>query len=366
MTRSSVGAAERPFAHLAEHLIALRRAARLPQRALAQAANISRGTVQRAESGTAAPTSAVLDAYVRACSGTQDDHARARLLRIRGRTVQRDRLRHLDAPAPSLIHTEDDLSVALAAAYERAGAPPLSDARLTPGRRPLPRTTAWRIVKRKNLPSTLEQLVTFLIACGIGPAKQRPYVEAFHRITASRGSRPLPPPPRRLTRYTRHAVPLHSGGTDGPPDYVGRISPAFQVMLSALSPDEITAVLNAGISHLLEERGSLNGVAVETWFAPRRPIKHHLDNRGDDGDKGHQGAKAEPWVASPPRDYSQDHDVDWMMRKADGTVMLVQAKRGRPDPPPSQALLGTKPPLPTRPVPASRKRRSDLAEYGCH
>ncbi|WP_051694868.1 MULTISPECIES: helix-turn-helix domain-containing protein [Streptomyces] len=351
MTRSSAGAAERPFAHLAEHLTALRRAARLPQRTLAQAANISRGTVQRAESGAAAPTPAVLDAYVRACSGTQDDHDRARLLRIRGRTVQRDRLRHLDAPAPSLIHTEDDLGVALAAAYERAGAPPLSDARLTPGRRPLPRTTAWRIVKRKELPSTPEQLVTFLTACGIEPAKQRPYVEAFHRITNSRSSRPVPPPPRRHNRYARQGVPLHADGTDGPPDYVGRISPAFQVMLSALSPDEITAVLNAGISHLLEERARLNGKALD-WFAPRRLVKHHPGNRENDGAKGHQEAKAEPWVTSPPLEYSQDHDIDWMMRKADGTAMLVEVERGRPDPPSPQTPLGTKPPLPTRPVPA--------------
>ncbi|MFI0779265.1 hypothetical protein [Streptomyces sp. NPDC021212] len=55
----------------------------------------------------------------------------------------------------------------MAAAYERAGAPSLSDARLTPGRTPLPRTTAWRIVKRRSLPPTAEQLVTFLAACGV-------------------------------------------------------------------------------------------------------------------------------------------------------------------------------------------------------
>lgn len=195
MTRSPVGgAAERPFAHLAEYLIALRRAARLPQRALARAANVSRGTVQRAESGTAPPSLAVLDAYVRACSGSPADHARARLLRTRGRTAQRDRLRHLDAPAPPLIPTEDDLGAALAAAYERAGAPSLSDARLTPGRSPLPHTTAWRIVKRRKLPPTAEQLVTFLTACGISPAEQRPYIDAYHRITADRGTRPLPRP----------------------------------------------------------------------------------------------------------------------------------------------------------------------------
>ncbi|WP_329377016.1 helix-turn-helix domain-containing protein [Streptomyces sp. NBC_01716] len=116
MTRSSaVGTPDRSFADLAEHLIALRRAARLPQRALAEAANVSRGAVQRAESGTAAPSPAVLDAYVRACAGTPADQARARLLRNRGRTAQRGRLRHLKAPAPALIHNEGDLGAALGA-----------------------------------------------------------------------------------------------------------------------------------------------------------------------------------------------------------------------------------------------------------
>ncbi|MYR55945.1 XRE family transcriptional regulator, partial [Streptomyces sp. SID625] len=35
------GTTRRPFADLAQHLIALRRAARLPQRGLAEAANVS-------------------------------------------------------------------------------------------------------------------------------------------------------------------------------------------------------------------------------------------------------------------------------------------------------------------------------------
>ncbi len=213
MPRSSVGSAERPFAHLAEHLIALRRTARLPQRALAQAASVSRGAVQRAESGTAAPSPAVLDAYVRACGGRQEDLNRARRLRARGRTAQRDRLRHLQAPAPALIHTADDLGAALAAAYERAGAHSLSDARLTPGRTPLPRTTAWRIVKRRKLPPTAEQLVTFLTTCGISPAEQRPYIAAYDRITAGFDARPTPPHVRRMTGLGRRgSVPLVAGG----------------------------------------------------------------------------------------------------------------------------------------------------------
>jgi transcriptional regulator with XRE-family HTH domain len=216
MTRSAAsGAPDRPFVHLAEHLTTLRRAARLTQRALAQAANVSRGAVQRAESGAAAPSPTVLDAFVRVCGAGPGDQARAHLLRNRGRTTKRNRLRLLNAPAPALIHTEADLSAALAAAYERAGAPSLSDSRLTPGRPPLPRTTAWRIVERKGLPATTAQLVTFLTACGVHPAEQRLYINAYHRITADRGTRPAPPPARRtLTSGRIHRVPLAHGGTD--------------------------------------------------------------------------------------------------------------------------------------------------------
>ncbi|MET9116656.1 helix-turn-helix transcriptional regulator [Streptomyces longwoodensis] len=124
------GATQRPFAGLAQHLTALRRAALL-QRVLAAAANISRGAVQRTESGTAAPTPAVLDAYLRACRANEADQARARRLRTRGRTAQRDRLHDLSVPAPDFITTKRDLALALAELYERAGAPSLNNARLS-------------------------------------------------------------------------------------------------------------------------------------------------------------------------------------------------------------------------------------------
>lgn len=112
MTRS-------PFAHLAEHLAALRRTTRLTQRAPAEAAYISRGAVQRAESGTAALTAVVLDAYLRAFGASNGDLDKAHRLRARGRAAQRDRLRELRAPAPALVRDESDLGLVLAEAYER-------------------------------------------------------------------------------------------------------------------------------------------------------------------------------------------------------------------------------------------------------
>ncbi|MFH8934115.1 helix-turn-helix domain-containing protein [Streptomyces griseosporeus] len=205
MTRIPAVTAERPFALLAEHLTALRRTARLPQRALAQAASISRGAVQRAESGTAAPTPAVLKAYVHACRGGPDDLARAHLLRTRGRTAQRDRLRHLNAPRPALIRTAGDLSAALAAAYENAGAPPLRDLD-QPGRARVPLATASRIVNRKSLPATVEQMLAFLTACKVRPAQQRPYIDAYHRISDSLRARHAPPSARRTPHRVHPAA----------------------------------------------------------------------------------------------------------------------------------------------------------------
>ncbi|MEU6092773.1 helix-turn-helix transcriptional regulator [Streptomyces sp. NPDC047085] len=185
-----------PFAGLAEHLVALRRAARMSQRHLAAAAAVSRGTVQRAESGTAAPSTAVLDALVRACGGDQAGRERAYVLRNQGRSDHRDRLRGLEAPAPALIRTAQDLGAALAAEYERAGAPCPSDlVRPAGDRRRIPRTTAWRITNRRGLPADAEQLQTFLDVCRVRPSAQQHYHEAFQHIHADRSKHPAPPHP---------------------------------------------------------------------------------------------------------------------------------------------------------------------------
>ncbi|MFD3422111.1 helix-turn-helix domain-containing protein [Streptomyces decoyicus] len=297
MTRSPAGGAgKRPFAHLAEHLVALRRAARLPQRALAEAANISRGAVQRAESGTAAPSPAVLDAYVRACGASPLDQTRARHLRARGRTTQRDRLRHLRAPAPALSRHQGDLGAALAAAYERAGAPSLSDARLTPGRKPLPRTTAWRIVGRQKLPPTVEQLITFLTACGLSPAEQRPYIAAYQRVTADRGTPPTPPH-RRRTRHP-HRNSLFPGGTEKPHHFADKISPTFQNLLGLLPREDIEAVLTTGTSHLIEARSRRNGADIVTRTADGRAVHYQLKHY--QGPPGAPPPQPLPPAAPPP------------------------------------------------------------------
>ncbi|MFE2267161.1 helix-turn-helix domain-containing protein [Streptomyces griseosporeus] len=251
MSRSALACApERPFAALAEHLIGLRRAARMPQRALADVAAISRTAVQRAESGIAAPSPSVLDAYVQACRARPEDLSRARLLRRFGRIAQRGRLRLLSAPSPALIHSADDLGLALAAMYERDGAPSLRElSRRVPHRPPLPVTSMWRFVHRKGLPASSEQLVTYLMACGISPTEQRLYVRAYQRIVAGRGERPGPP------RTARPDELAH---------YTDKISPTYRSLMDRMSAVDVETALTVGVAYVYAEQSQRNGVAPIT------------------------------------------------------------------------------------------------------
>ncbi|MCK2145350.1 helix-turn-helix domain-containing protein (plasmid) [Streptomyces sp. WAC00276] len=240
-----------PFADLAEHLVALRGAARLSQRGLAAAAAVSRGTVQRAESGTAAPSAAVLDALVRACGGDQSALDHAYTLRARGRTEHRGRLRGLAAPSPALIRTPGDLGATLAAQYEQAGAPPLSDlVRPSGGRTRIPRTTAWRIIRRRGLPASPEQLQTFLDVCRVRRSAQRHFHEAFERVRDARGARPAPP------QHTLRTAPVTARGRGAE-----KITPWFRDLMDTMSPEQIETVLTVGTAYLLAGEAHRNGTA---------------------------------------------------------------------------------------------------------
>ncbi|MDH6435929.1 transcriptional regulator with XRE-family HTH domain [Streptomyces sp. SAI-144] len=358
MTRSLTVAGcspQRPFADLAQYLIALRRAARLPQRVLAEAANVSRGAVQRAESGTAAPTVTVLDAYLRACGTGEADRARARLLRTRGRTVQRDKLHELKAPAPDFITTKRDLALALAEVYERAGAPSLSDAGLTPGRTPLPRTTAWRIVNRKGLPASAKQLVTFLTACGISrPAAQRPYLDAYSHVIAQRGTRRLPPRAQRTQLIGRiHPAPLARGAaaTGARYDLTG-LAAALPKVGEAIAADRARfdlTPLAAALPKLGEaiatayrsasREAHRNGTTAPDWNTAAPLIGHQLSRALADG------------VFTVGTD---DRGIDFFTRTADGRMVIYEAKSHRDPPGPPPALPTEVPAPPSRPAPAAR------------
>ncbi|MEW5655295.1 helix-turn-helix transcriptional regulator [Streptomyces cinereoruber] len=342
MTRScDNGAPQRPFAALAGHVRALRRAARLSQRGLAERAHVSRGAVQRLESGTAPPTKDILDACLYACGAGAGDWAKARRLFVRGRTAQRGKLPRLEVPL-DLIRTKRELCLALAAAYEGAGAPSLSDPRLTRGRTPLPRTTAWRIVNGKALPACVEQLITFLTACGICDALQGRYREAYLHVVGQRGSRRLPPGARpTMPRRPIHLVPVARGGTSFDAAPLARALTVFADSLPRIEPDALAPALAvfadrmASVRQLINRSAQRNGTAVPAWTVA---LSHFAEL---------SRAAADNAFATG----IDDTGIDLMARTGDGNVQLgrVKSYRGRPGPP----LTGTQVPLPTRPAPAA-------------
>ncbi|MDX3231809.1 helix-turn-helix domain-containing protein [Streptomyces sp. ME19-01-6] len=391
MPRSPAVGPDRHYARLAEHLTALRDAARLTQRALADAANISRGAVQRAESGTAPPTPAVLDAYLRTCGAGPAAQDKARRLHALGRAAQRGKLRALQAPTPAFIRDERDLGLVLAAAYERAGAPPLRDFD-RPGRAPVPPTTAWRIVNRKALPTSREQLITFLTVCGIRPAAQCPYLDAYSHVTAQRGTRPAPPRTQLTQRVIRrpHPLPLAHGGPDTGAHYdvdrlAAGIRPAIEALAAHLARYDVTR-LAAGIKPVVEvlaaDRGrydvdrlaagirpAIEALAADPGirnaptvmatgvqvFADTLAVMYRSASR-----EAHRNGTTPPdWLTAsrllthgtgPTRPDTDDHGIDLIAHTPDGGTVFYETKthRQRPGPPP--ALARARVPAPPPPT----------------
>ncbi|MBT2900385.1 helix-turn-helix transcriptional regulator [Streptomyces sp. McG3] len=355
MTHNPARDAERPFAHLAEHLTALRHTARLPQRAVAHAANISRSAVQRAESGTAAPTPAVLDAYVRACGASPADQDKARRLYALGRTAQRGKPRALQAPAPNLVRDARDFSLVLVETYERAGAPPLRDFD-RPGRARVPLATAWRIVNRKALPASREQLITFFTVCGIHPAAQRPYLDAYQHVTAQRGTRPAPPR-RQLTQLIRrsHPVPLAYGGPDIGIHYdFDRLAAGIRPAIEGLAAhrarydvDRLAAGIRPAIEALAADPGIRNAPTVMAAgvqvLADAFAVMYRSASR-----EAHRNGTTPPDTPVIART-TDDHGIDLITHTPDAGTVLYQIKthQQRPGPPP--ALTGARVPEPPPP-----------------
>ncbi|WP_051842092.1 hypothetical protein [Streptomyces sp. NRRL F-5193] len=130
-------------------------------------------------------------------SGHARSVAEARQLWRRARIEHRGILPGLRAPAVRYIRTEADLLAALAAAYERAGAPPLRTLQNHAGRAGtvplLALNTAARIIKRTHLPTSVMPFEAFLTGCGVGQRDRGPWLEAWVRV---REQPVITPPPR--------------------------------------------------------------------------------------------------------------------------------------------------------------------------
>lgn len=200
--RSGIRRTARHHAHLTALLRALKDRCRLTFSELAdraaqgESAAVSASTLKRAAGGHTLPQEDVVTAYVRACGATAEEELEALKRWRAARAEQRGILADLHAPAVRSIRTPADLDAALAAAYERAGAPPLRvlQERATTdeadGTMLLPLTTLWRITRREARPATWEQCAAFLRGCGIHPRRMGPWQEAWQRIHTVRAEPP--------------------------------------------------------------------------------------------------------------------------------------------------------------------------------
>lgn len=174
---------------------------------LSRRTGLSISTLQRtARRSGPVPREENVIAYVKGI--TDDPRAVADAVRLwrRARIEERGRLRTLNAPAPAYARDEADLLAALAAAYEKTGAPPLRTLQRRAGTTSsaggtvflLPLANASRIVNREHLPTDQRQYEAFLTGCGIPDHALGPWREAWNRIRPARPGRmphePGPPP----------------------------------------------------------------------------------------------------------------------------------------------------------------------------
>ncbi|MER7196698.1 DNA-binding protein [Streptomyces sp. CB01635] len=167
---------------------------------VADAIPCSLATVQRAEAGKQRPTQSVTRAFARACG--LDEEKMADLWEAAGKPARGTK--RTQAPAVNFVRNEADLGAALLRAHEDNARPAFREmerrAERHGGFGRLDRMTAWRIVHRKVLPTTENQLRAFLIACNVSEAAFPEWVRAWRRAKAGAQSATLRRAPQTRTR----------------------------------------------------------------------------------------------------------------------------------------------------------------------
>ncbi|WP_055534648.1 hypothetical protein [Streptomyces graminilatus] len=167
---------------------------------LSRRTGLSVSTLQRTarKSGPVSREENVI-AYVEGITDDPRSVADAMRLWRRARIEERSRLHSLNAPAPAYVRNEADLLAALAAAYEKDGAPPLRTLQRRAGNAGnevlvLPLANASRIVNRVRLPTDQRQYEAFLTGCGIPDHALGPWLEAWHRARSAQPATTRPAP----------------------------------------------------------------------------------------------------------------------------------------------------------------------------
>ncbi|WP_338704054.1 helix-turn-helix transcriptional regulator (plasmid) [Streptomyces sp. Q6] len=151
---------------------------------VADAIPCSLATVQRAEAGKKRPTQTVTRAFAQVCG--MNEEKIVRLWEAAGRPARGSK--RTQAPAVNFVRTEADLGAALLRVHEDNASPALREmerrAERHGGFGRLDRMTAWRIVHRKVLPATENQLKAFLTACEVPESAFPQWVRAWRRAKA--------------------------------------------------------------------------------------------------------------------------------------------------------------------------------------
>ncbi|WP_329625937.1 helix-turn-helix transcriptional regulator (plasmid) [Streptomyces sp. NBC_01255] len=178
---------------LAQALRAARQAKGLTQEQAGEVMDVSSSTVQRAEAGRRAPEKYVVDSYVRRL-GLNSDQAEQMWVEA-SRPAGRQRRTLTPAPAVHLVQHRHDFSDALRRVREESSDQPPSMAAMEERaeaafRRnkdrfaPLSRSAANRIYNRRQLPSSIRQLCSYLHACHVPERQFRDWIAAYHRVKA--------------------------------------------------------------------------------------------------------------------------------------------------------------------------------------
>ncbi|MEV6594924.1 helix-turn-helix domain-containing protein [Streptomyces acidicola] len=176
---------------LARYLRMLRASAQVTYEEMAECSKPSAATLKRTASGATVPRrSRVLDFSVACLAATRvvprpvPDAYKLSELWLKARMEERGTLR-LKKPRPEYIADQADLSSALYALYEHAGAPPLREVQARAGGAVhLPLSTLARIVSRDTLPADERQLLAFLTGCGVeGEERQGKWRMAWTKVS---------------------------------------------------------------------------------------------------------------------------------------------------------------------------------------
>ncbi|SBU92797.1 Helix-turn-helix domain-containing protein [Streptomyces sp. Ncost-T6T-1] len=144
----------------------------------------SAATLQRAAGGRSVPSRQVARAYAMACGLDVDETDRLWLEARRAERSERPGTGRRSVPKPRMMRDLADLGAGLADAHERGGAPSRREMqrRATAAGTRLSSSAAQRIVTRRQIPSSREQLVAFLRACEVPERDHAEWERAWSRV----------------------------------------------------------------------------------------------------------------------------------------------------------------------------------------